>query len=87
MCEKKYNGWTNYETWLLALNLNNSSGTQSIVTGYANDYDNYVDFKEALEEALYDEETQIYKVEDRWLERDWNEINFYEVWQSFKDVV
>lgn len=30
--DKKYNGWTNYETWLCALWLDNEEGTQAYMT-------------------------------------------------------
>ena len=30
MSEEEYNGWTNYETWLLALNVDNDQGLYSI---------------------------------------------------------
>ena len=83
--EKEYNGWTNYETWLLALNLNNSQATQEQALEIAKNSKTYEEFKTQIEEICYNEEKELYEIEDRWLNRDWEEINFYEVWNSFKE--
>jgi len=35
MNEKKYNGWTNYETWLVNLWLDNDRGTYDVIMEFA----------------------------------------------------
>jgi hypothetical protein len=35
MTEKRYNGWTNYETWLIALYISNDEGEQNLWTNQA----------------------------------------------------
>jgi hypothetical protein len=85
MEDKKYNGWTNYETWLFNVNVTNDQETYNYVQEVADSCnDSTIDFKEAMEEMFYNEEKDLYEICDRWLERDWQEINFYEIMQSLK---
>jgi len=90
---KKYNGWTNYETWLLNLNLQNDSGLYDMVRDYymhnfeQDDeitYNDGDDLKVYLEDMFHVEEYNIYHIFDSWTVRDWNEINFKEVLEGFK---
>lgn len=90
---KKYNGWANFETWLLNLNLTNDYGLYNMVEEYymrnfeQNDeitWSDADDFKEYLEEMFFVEQYNIYYICDTWTFRDWNEINFKEVLEGFK---
>lgn len=84
--DNKYNGWTNYETWLLKLNLDNDQGTYNLCQEWFNEnyeitetekpdtYEIADQFKEYLEELFYIEEHSIYKICDTWTHRDWQEI-------------
>lgn len=88
-----YNGYTNYETWLLCLNIDNDEGlynsVRDLTTEYlnethhdrdtANKYDLGNIIKEWLEEAFYNEECSVYKICDTWTLRDWQEIDWLEV--------
>lgn len=90
---KKYNGWANYETWLLYCNLSNDQGLYDMIEEYyMSHYEEdieleYIDgelFQEYLEEMFFIEQYNIYHICDSWTIRDWNEINFKEVLESFK---
>ena len=89
----KYNGWANYDTWLLALNLNNEMGSQDMMHEYYMNnfeqddeitYSDADDFKDYLGDMFLVEQYYIYHICDSWTFRDWNEINFKEVLESFK---
>jgi hypothetical protein len=82
--EKGYQGYTNYETWLLAFNLNNSQGAQDLAFDAALQSDDEKEFREALEEACYIEEYSIYKFEAVWTQRDWDDIDWTELFDLFK---
>jgi ferritin len=85
MTDTPYNGYTNYETWLLCLNIDNEQGIYDSVNEFVEEnkeLDNYdlADMlKEFLEEWFYVEEHSIYKICDSWTFRDWQEINWVEV--------
>ena len=86
MSEEGYNGYTNYETWLVCLNIDNDEGLHNDVRRLAQEsseiHDNYevgTEIREYLEEWFYDNENHIYKICDTWTERDWKEINWTEV--------
>ena len=86
MSGEGYNGYTNYETWLVCLNIDNDEGLYHDVRRAAKEskelHDNYEvgqELKEYLEEWFYDDKNHIYKICDSWTERDWKEINWTEV--------
>jgi len=95
MTDEKYNGWTNYETWLLKLNLDNDQGIYTTCHDWFKE--NYKiteiekpnlheiadSFKEFLEEMFFIEEHNIYKIFDTWTNRDWQEINWFEIIESY----
>ena len=91
MSEETYNGWTNYETWLLALNVDNNQGlyeTARDLIKRTKDLDVYEaakEMKDYLEELTYNEECSIYKICDNWTHRDWHEINFSEIVKSWRE--
>ena len=91
MSEEGYNGWTNYETWLLALNVDNDQGLYNLTRDFIKKtkskdvWDAAKELKEQLEEITYNEECDIYKICDNWTQRDWNEINFNEIVKSWRE--
>ena len=91
MSEETYNGWTNYETWLLALNVDNNQGlyeTARDLIKRTKDLDVYEaakEMKDYLEELTYNEECSIYKICDNWTHRDWHVINFSEIVKSWRE--
>lgn len=95
MAEEGYNGWRNYETWLLKLNLDNDHGTYSMMIDMVHDllegnedcdaYDLGQAIKYNLEGLFYIEEHNIYKISDVWTTRDWAEIDWSEIAQAYID--
>ena len=91
MSDETYNGWTNYETWLLALNVDNDQGLYSIArdiikqTKSMDVYDAASELKDQLEELTYNEKCDTYKICDNWTHRDWKEINFNEIVKSWRE--
>ncbi len=85
MADTPYNGYTNYETWLLCLNIDNEQGIYESVNEFVEkkkELDNYdlgEKLKEFLEELFFVDEHNIYKICDTWTFRDWQEINWVEV--------
>lgn len=86
MVDEGYNGYTNYETWLLCLNIDNDEGVYDEVRNIALGYKDQEDFyniglliKDYLEETFYIETAGCYKIYDSWTERDWKEIDWNEV--------
>ena len=86
--DEQYNGWTNYETWLMALNINNDQGMQHAVLEYLEPPQeiNPHDLKDWVEEMISIEchGTQMYKKFDSWSEREFANIDWYELLESYK---
>ncbi|MBS3778282.1 MAG: hypothetical protein KGY50_03195 [Candidatus Thermoplasmatota archaeon] len=109
LLEKKdnYNGWSNYETWLLRLNLDNDYGLHQMMQEIVNDFIEDFELSETeyqedkhyyicnlddiirdhLEELFWIEEHNIFKICDTWTYRDWQEINWYEIAESYLDDI
>ena len=91
MSEEGYNGWTNYETWLLALNVDNDQSLYNFTRDFIKQtksidvWDTAKKLKDQLEELTYNEECDIYKICDNWTQRDWHEINFSEIVKSWRE--
>ena len=89
--EKGYNGYTNYETWLLCLNIDNEEGLyneiRDLVELHSEEEDLFLGdmIKEYLAELFYNEEFQVYKICDTWTERDWQEIDWEEVAETRRE--
>lgn len=81
-----YNGYSNFETWLMALNLDNeqylNSELNRIANGRGSLYEKGETLKEFVEELFYNEEFQIYKICDTWTERDFQEIDWSDIIDS-----
>jgi len=79
--ENKYNGWTNYETWLVALNIDNDR----CLVDELKHFKELRDFKEFLEELCYDDELDIYLLScDTLSSREWKKVNFEEIFNNLK---
>lgn len=87
-----YNGYTNFETWLLCLNIDNEYGIYSEIRDFVEEneeLDNYDlgdKLKDYLEELFFIEENNIFKICDTWTLRDWQEIDWTEVAQTRRDI-
>lgn len=90
MIEQKtesYNGYTNYETWLMSLNLDNEQPLNEMVMELANkqnlgNYEKAQSLKEQIEELFYIEEHGIIKICDAWTLRDFQEIDWIDIIES-----
>ncbi|MAH49118.1 hypothetical protein CMI37_25055 [Candidatus Pacearchaeota archaeon] len=78
----EYNGYTNYETWLLCLNLDTDEGLYKLFNNYEGTAD---DLKEELEKMFCHVDEIGYKICDFWSNRDWAEINWQEVLETRAD--
>ncbi|MCW4015461.1 MAG: hypothetical protein NWF06_03745 [Candidatus Bathyarchaeota archaeon] len=87
--DAEYNGYSNYETWLMSLNLDNdqylNERVMEIANGCGDTYDKAQELKEFIESEFYVEEYGIYKISDIWTERDFQEIDFAEIIESHLD--
>lgn len=95
MTEEKYNGWTNYDTWLLNLNLTNEQGLYDSVIEWLKEnpkskYEYNVlridAFKDWLYDSFWNDEFYVYKISDSWTERDFQNINFNEILGEFEEI-
>ena len=84
MSSQEYNGWTNYETWLMALNIDNDQGMQECVLELIyNNSGPYImtssDLKDWIEDMIAIEchGTQMYKIFDSWSECEFANIDWY----------
>jgi len=75
-----YNGYTNYETWKLCLNLDNNENLYNYYKNYKGDY---TDLKDEIEHDF--EVENGYKIEDFWSYNEWKEINWEEVLETRKE--
>jgi hypothetical protein len=86
MCDQSYNGYTNFETWLMSLNLDNEQFLNEMVLQIANGrgstYDKSKDLKSQVEELFFVEEHGIYKICDTWTERDFQTIDWIDIIES-----
>ena len=79
--DQTYNGWTNYETWNVALWIQNDYGFYSI----ALECDDYQDFVDALEAVSFNSKSTPDGV--KWNSDKLNRIELNEVIQELKDWV
>lgn len=93
MCDETYNGYTNFETWLLSLNIDNDQYLQETVLQIVRENIDYEDYdiiqsvKEFLEENFYIEQYGIFHIVDTWTNRDFNEIDFYDLLENWKNTL
>jgi hypothetical protein len=84
--EKGYAGWTNYETWNVALHINNDQGTQAYWQERAKEVDSVAyladELQESHENAIPDELTG--SLRDI-LNEALSEVNWHEIARSLLD--
>ena len=90
--DQKYNGWTNYETWLMGLVLSNEEGLYNSVLAEVEAHKDETDYKKAdylkdhIEERFYIEDYSIIRVDcETWTLRDFQEINWLEIVENFQE--
>lgn len=86
---EEYNGYTNYETWLLCLNVDNDQGLYESINDLVNENSNINEtyqlgdlIREYIEEIAWIDDIGIYKICDTWTQRDWQEIDWIEVTET-----
>lgn len=91
--EKRYNGYTNFETWLMALNIDNDStifyDVLYIIKMNIKEDDSVLvgAIKQYLEDRFYIDEYSIYHICNSWTNRDFNEIDFYDLIENWKEAI
>ena len=87
--ETDYNGYTNYETWLFALNVDNEQGLQEISRQIIKRYD-YKEpheiaqiLKDWAEETFWVDDTGVYKICDVWDSRSWGKIDWDDIAETW----
>jgi len=91
MEDKKYNGWTNYETWLVNLHLLNDQCTieqiEEITKNSKSIYDLHVSMKDYCEELLQHDGKNLFLADmlnAALSEVDWQELSQH-YWDDFKE--
>lgn len=87
---EKYNGYTNYETWLMALTLDNNESLMDFCKEAVQNIDDLYDagkeIKSYIEENYYVLEYGIiYIGGNSWTERDFQEIDWTDVAECFME--
>ena len=83
--ETEYNGWTNRETWAVALWINNEQGLQEQINDQAREASSlggFADFLEEFIDELFDENWQNLKAMRNDIGSLWR-VNWYELAESF----
>lgn len=88
MSAQEYNGWKNYETWLMALNIDNDEGMQRAVLEFVtlNSRVNADSLKDYIEDMIAIEchGIQMYKIFDSWSEREFANIDWHELFEAYQ---
>jgi hypothetical protein len=95
MTRKEYNGWTNYETWAVALWLDNEQGSQRYWQERAEEYvktDGKEDASRGLADELKEQHEEANPVTDASVFSDLmgaalSEVNWFEIAQHYVDEV
>ena len=93
--QKEYNGWTNFTTWSVALNIDNDQYMQEetlkvIKEGQVkNGYELKDWFKQTLEDTEnYNEDYHSYKLSDAWSERELDDdVNWKELYDTYSQQI
>jgi hypothetical protein len=88
----EYNGWTNFETWQVALNISNEEYLEDEIRKVIKRYDYKTDYeiadivKNFIEELIYIEEYNIYKICDTWDVNSWSEVDWIDIVNTYLEV-
>lgn len=85
MEDKKYNGWANYETWKLALNIDNDEELYKESRRKERTAEELKRWIEEISESINIKEINEvgFKLCDFWSTAEWDEIDFDEIAESF----
>ena len=88
--DAEYNGYSNFETWLMSLNLDNdqylNERLMEIANGSGDTYDKAETLKDWIEDEFFNDEFGVYKICDTWTNRDFQEIDWCEIIESHLDA-
>lgn len=89
MSDETYNGWKNYETWKLALNIDNEQGLYNEVLELVKDGcpDFSGDDLRGYLEEIFEYNDVGYKICDFWSYNEWREIYFDEIVDAKKEEI
>lgn len=89
--KNRYNGWSNFLTWQVALNIDNDQYFQEEVTQKVgeNEIKNGYELKEWFKEELessdnYNEDYNVYKLSDSWTNRELEDVDWNELYSTYK---
>jgi predicted N-acyltransferase len=86
MDNSEYNGYKNFDTWLAALNIDNEQPlyeeTRRMIK--EGDIKNRDDLEEWFKDMFFVEKYNIYNICDSWTERDLENIDFGELFKTWK---
>jgi len=83
--EEKYNGYTNYETWKLCLNLDNDFTLYNLFKDYKGDAEELkIELQDMFITHTIGGNFAGYKIVDYFPESDWEKINWEEVLETRK---
>lgn len=87
--DQEHNGYTNFDTWLMSLNLDNDQYLNSEVmrtsNGQGEIYDKAEQLKDWVESKFYVEKYGIIKICDTWTERDFQSIDWCDIIRAHVD--
>lgn len=87
--DAEYNGYTNFDTWLMSLNLDNDQYLNSELMRISNSskdtYDKAEELKDWIESEFYVDEFGVYKIWDTWTERDFQDVDWFDIIESHLD--
>jgi hypothetical protein len=85
-----YNGWSNYETWVMKLWIDNEQWSYSEVTSYIEDHkeeelgtDDLAEWLKGFADQAYLEPLKITGPADDLLQSAWSEIDWYEIAEAY----
>lgn len=88
---EEYNGWTNYHTWLLRVNIDNEEALQNDVceqvgNGSITSHEALKDYLgEMFERPAISGRNYYFEICDLWSRYDWDSINWYEVFAAYQN--
>lgn len=84
--KEEYNGWVNYDTWLMNLNLTNEEGLYHDITSFCRN--SRVDgdaLKDYIEELFFDDKTGCIHICDSWDSRSQYNIVWDDIVSAFRE--
>jgi len=87
----EYQGWANYPTWLLKVNIDTEKGIlddvcQGIANGSITTYEGLKDYlSEMCEHTAASGRNRYFEITDLWSLWDWNSVDWYHLFTSYQE--